>query len=136
MRPLVMLQDPVQDPLGGRPVPLWWLWLLIAASFLGIIVYLVRRIGRAARGRGADGPPATAAGEPGEARRQSGKSTSKHGAPRARGAGMKQAPSSDGGSTRKIRQVPRMDPEIDAVSKSGVVARGRSRRLADFRKTE
>jgi hypothetical protein len=33
-----------QLPVEG-PVPLWWLWMLIAAGFLGIIVYLVSRIG-------------------------------------------------------------------------------------------
>ncbi len=31
-------------PVAG-PVPLWWLWLLIAALFLVIIAYLVGRIG-------------------------------------------------------------------------------------------
>ncbi len=40
MDPLLLLQD-VQ--IEG-PVPFWWLWLLIAAAFLGIIVYLVGRI--------------------------------------------------------------------------------------------
>ena len=39
MRPLYL-----QEPFAG-PDPLWWLWLLIAAGFLGIIVYLVGRIG-------------------------------------------------------------------------------------------
>jgi hypothetical protein len=41
VRPLLLFQD---LPAEG-PVPLWWLWLLIAAGFLGIIVYLVGRIG-------------------------------------------------------------------------------------------
>jgi hypothetical protein len=37
---LVLQESPIAEP-----VPLWWLWLLIAALFLGIIVYLVGRIG-------------------------------------------------------------------------------------------
>ena len=39
MRPLVLQAS------FGTADTLWWLWLLIAASFLGIIVYLVGRIG-------------------------------------------------------------------------------------------
>lgn len=34
-----------QDTLDLGPVGLPWLWLLIAAAFLGVIIYLVKRIG-------------------------------------------------------------------------------------------
>jgi hypothetical protein len=31
--------------LQAAPDPLWWFWLLVAGAFIGIIVYLVGRIG-------------------------------------------------------------------------------------------
>lgn len=31
--------------IESGPVPLWWLWLLIAGGFIAVIVYLVSRIG-------------------------------------------------------------------------------------------
>jgi hypothetical protein len=40
MGPLLLQVEPVEGP-----VPLWWLWILIAGAFLGVIVYLVSRIG-------------------------------------------------------------------------------------------
>jgi hypothetical protein len=35
----------LQQPIEGAPVDLWWLWLLVAGLFIGVIVYLVGRIG-------------------------------------------------------------------------------------------
>jgi hypothetical protein len=40
MRPLLLQVLPSEGP-----PPFWWFWLLVAAAFLGIIVYLVGRIG-------------------------------------------------------------------------------------------
>ena len=35
----------LQEWPNPGPIPFWWLWLLIAVMFLGIIIYLVSHIG-------------------------------------------------------------------------------------------
>ncbi|MFT3768845.1 MAG: hypothetical protein QM820_25655 [Minicystis sp.] len=35
----------LQDVVETGPVPLWWLWVVIAAAFILTIVYLLKRIG-------------------------------------------------------------------------------------------
>jgi hypothetical protein len=41
---VALFQLQVDDPLSG-PVPMWWVWLLVAAAMIVIIAYLVGRIG-------------------------------------------------------------------------------------------
>ena len=38
---MALLQDSMVE---GEPIQLWWVWILIAALFLGLIVYLLGRI--------------------------------------------------------------------------------------------
>lgn len=42
----ILAPDPLVEAERGLagPVPLWWLWLLVAIGFIALIIWLIRRI--------------------------------------------------------------------------------------------